>query len=111
MLALDRVFMAEQLGSAGGAGYLHVQVAGDSMEPTLYDGEAIIVDSLVNRIDVDGVYVLRLGADLLVKRAQRRLDGGIVLLSDNAVYQPLPISAAEAAALRVVGRMVWPRVR
>ncbi len=39
------------------------------------------------------------------------LDGSLVVKSDNAAYEPETISAERAEEFRVVGRMVWPRVR
>jgi transcriptional regulator with XRE-family HTH domain len=110
VLAMDRVWMAEQLGRAD-AGFATVSVSGDSMNPTLHDGDMIIIDTLVDKIEVDGIYVLRRGDVLVVKRAHLKMDGSAVVRGDNEGYEPELMQPATVRELRVVGRMVWPRVR
>lgn len=110
VMALDRQWMFDNFGRKG-EGFATVQVHGDSMEPTLFNGETIVIDTKVSRIDVSGIYVIKAGADVLVKRIQRKFDGTLVLKSDNAAYEPETLSPVEAGAVEVQGRMVWPRVR
>lgn len=110
VMAFDRAWLREHLGRDGG-GFVSVSVSGDSMEPVLSDGDSIIVDTLVDRVDASGIYVIRVGVDLLVKRVHRRLDGALVISSDNAKYPPDELPASRAGELRVVGRLVWPRLR
>lgn len=86
-------------------------VAGRSMEPTLADGETIVIDEGVNSIQLDGIYVFEAAGVRRVKRVQRMLDGGLTLISDNAAYQRETIDRAEARNVRVLGMVVWPRVR
>lgn len=45
-------------------------VAGDSMTPTLAHGDQILVHLSPSPPGLDGIYVLRFGDDLLVKRLQ-----------------------------------------
>ena len=54
-----------------------------------------------------GIYVLEVEGERLVKRIQRRLDGSIVLISDNASYERDYVPAEGVAAVKVVGRVVW----
>lgn len=103
-------WMRRHLGRAG-TGFATIEVHGDSMQPTLLNGEEIVIDSQVRRVDVSGIYVIALRGDLLVKRVQRKLDGSLVVKSDNPAYEPETITAERAEDFRVVGRMVWPRVR
>jgi hypothetical protein len=109
-MAFDRAWLRDHLGRDGG-GFVSVSVSGDSMEPALFDGDTIIIDTLVDRVDASGVYVIRLGVDLLVKRIQRRLDGALIISSDNKKYEAEELSAARSGELRVEGRLVWPRLR
>ncbi len=102
--------MRENLGRTG-RGFASVRVAGDSMQPSLLHGDEIIIDRQVCRVDVSGIYVIALRGDLLVKRIQRKLDGSLVVKSDNPAYEPEVIDASSAEEFRVVGRLVWPRVR
>ena len=81
------------------------------MEPTLGDGDVIIVDTARTAIDASGIYVVELAGDMLVKRVQRRMDGSLVLKSDNPAYDPEHIQAGAAHTLRVMGRMTRLRFR
>lgn len=84
-----------------------ITVKGDSMEPTLSNGDLILVDMHTQSIGDNAVYVLRNDGQLLVKRVQRKLDGSIVIKSDNVAYDPETIDARSAGKLKVVGRVVW----
>jgi hypothetical protein len=84
-----------------------IAVEGDSMAPTLNDGDDIMVDGAdtVARLR-DGIYVLRMDDALMVKRVTRLpVAGRISVKSDNALYPSWPDLAADAVAL--VGRVVW----
>lgn len=76
-----------------------VQVVGDSMEPTLKDGSAVVIDRS-DRTPVTGIYALWDGAGLVVKRVQR-FGAQLRLLSDNPAYPPYDVPAADVI---VVGR-------
>lgn len=84
-----------------------VTVSGDSMEPTLMAGADLIVDTSVKRIRAEAIYVLILDGELVVKRAQRRVNGSIIITSDNDHYQPEEITPEAADKLQVAGRVVW----
>lgn len=110
VLAIERDYMQHALGRAG-PGFITVTVSGDSMEPTLADGDVIIVDTTRTAVDASGIYVVELDGDLLVKRVQRRMDGSLVLKSDNAAYDPEHIQPGATHTLRVLGRMTRLRFR
>ena len=84
-----------------------IRVEGDSMAPTLNDGDDILVDGgdAAGRLR-DGIYVLRMDDALMVKRIARAPGPGrISVISDNAQYRSwddLPMSAVQ-----LVGRVVW----
>lgn len=84
-----------------------VTVAGDSMEPTLSAGDDLIVDTAVKRIRAEALYVLILDGEVVVKRAQRRINGSILITSDNERYPPEEVTPDEADKLHVAGRVVW----
>ena len=84
-----------------------LSVKGDSMNPTLNDGDMILVDLRSDRIDDSAIYVLEFDDALLVKRIQRKLDGSIVIKSDNRLYEPEVLQKDRAEALRIIGRVVW----
>ncbi|KQZ63717.1 peptidase S24 [Sphingopyxis sp. Root1497] len=84
-----------------------IRVEGDSMAPTLNDGDDILVDGgdAAARLR-DGIYVLRMDDVLMVKRIARAPGPGrISVISDNVQYRSwddLPM-----AAVQLVGRVVW----
>ena len=83
-----------------------IQVSGDSMWETLHDGDTVLVDRSVDKIVKDGIYILAFDGELLVKRCQRDLsDGSVIVMSDNPKYQSFKVS--EADRLRVLGRAIW----
>ncbi len=84
-----------------------IRVEGDSMLPTLSNGDEILVDrgDDARRLR-DGIYVLRMEGALMVKRlalnpAARRL----AVRSDNPAYPSF--DDCDPADVDVVGRVVW----
>jgi phage repressor protein C with HTH and peptisase S24 domain len=92
-----------------GAGRLEMlsvlQVNGASMEPTLADGDEILVDrsDAADRLR-DGIYVLRVDDTLVVKRLVVDAAGGFDIRSDNPAEAGGRIDAAGA---QVIGRVIW----
>ena len=83
-----------------------IRVAGDSMLPTLADGDNILVDTDDRERLRDGIYVLRTDDALLVKRlsvnpATKRL----TIRSDNDAYPSW--DDCDPAGVAVIGRVVW----
>lgn len=84
-----------------------IEVHGDSMEPTLSNGDLILLDMRHEKVMDNSVYAIQLNGGLLVKRIQRKLNGSIIVKSDNPRYEPESLDPTEADQLRVVGRVVW----
>ncbi|HEX7876929.1 MAG TPA: S24 family peptidase [Sphingobium sp.] len=84
-----------------------IRVDGESMAPTLNDGDEIMVDHDDDSARLrDGVYVLRLDGVLMVKRVALGPRRGLFsVLSDNAHY-PDWIDI-DPALIVIVGRVVW----
>lgn len=80
-----------------------IRVEGDSMEATLRDGDEILVDRTPRPLR-DGIYVVRIGDALLVKRLDLASPGRIVLVSDNPAYRTIELAPQE---VHVIGRVVW----
>lgn len=81
-------------------------VEGDSMFPTLANGDQILVDTADRLATRDGIYVLRVEDALMVKRlslnpATRRL----TIRSDNDAYPTWP--DCDPTAVHIIGRVVW----
>ena len=83
-----------------------IRVEGDSMEPTLNDGDDIMVDSAAaDRALKKGIYVVRLDGTLVVKRLHPAKGGKLSLLSDNMAFPSL--ENLDAKDVLVIGRVVW----
>jgi len=80
-----------------------IAVEGDSMTPLLNDGDEILVDGTPRALR-DGIHVVRVDGTLLVKRLDTGRPGVVRLVSDNPVYRPVELPAAE---VEVIGRVVW----
>ena len=80
---------------------------GDSMLPTISDGDPLVVDVSASRIGGAAIYVLVRDGEVIVKRAERRLNGSILVTSDNDRYPPEEINDASGIALNVAGRVIW----
>ena len=79
-----------------------IEVEGDSMDPTLRDGDEILVDRTPRPLR-SGIHVLRLDDVLLVKRVERAGDA-LRLISDNRAYPEIERAAGE---VEILGRVVW----
>jgi len=84
-----------------------IEAIGDSMAPTIEDGDIMLMDKSETRIRDSAIYVLASGDEAIVKRVERKFDGALKIISDNPVYEPVLLTAAEAPDLRVLGRIVW----
>ncbi|WP_321857445.1 helix-turn-helix transcriptional regulator [Paraburkholderia tropica] len=79
-------------------------MSGNSMAPTIVNGDTILVNITQQDI-VDGeIYALRSGDTVLVKRIQNELDGRLRLINDNPVFQAVEIQRTE---VNIIGRVVW----
>lgn len=84
-----------------------IQVAGDSMMPTLADGDDILVDraDAADRMR-DGIYVLRVDDELIVKRlALNPTERRFTIRSDNPAYPDW--ADVDPGGVDIIGRVVW----
>ena len=83
-----------------------IRVDGDSMAPTLANGDDIMVDSSAATSALrDGVHVIRMDDVLMVKRLAKGPAGRLSVLSDNPAYPDWP--DVDGTAVAVIGRVVW----
>lgn len=77
------------------------------MEPTLRDGDEVLVDSSDQGARLrDGIYVLRADDALVVKRVTIQPGGKLITISsDNAAYPTW--SDVDRSTIHVVGRVIW----
>ncbi len=84
-----------------------VSVRGDSMEPNIWEGDIVLMDTSENRITDDTVYVLKRHSYLVVKRLQRTFDDCIKIKSDHPAYDDELIPREKIDRVEIVGRVVW----
>ena len=84
-------------------GSLLYQVEGDSMSPTLNDGDRVYVDPTELDLREGRVYVFDIpGNGHTIKRVRRLDDGELWLVSDNPKYRPW-----RPSEMRVIGRVYY----
>ncbi|MBR1648002.1 MAG: S24 family peptidase [Alphaproteobacteria bacterium] len=81
-----------------------IAVKGDSMTPTIQEGDWVFVD--ITRIipDSDGMFLLRLSTGLVVKRLQGGLNNEIIIKSDNPHYSDL---TAQIGEVQILGKVIY----
>lgn len=84
-----------------------IRVVGDSMEPTMFPDDLVLVDTSQRALAANAIYVLQFMGELLVKRIQSHLDGTVSIISDNTLYAPETVRGENLNSLNVVGRVVW----
>jgi phage repressor protein C with HTH and peptisase S24 domain len=96
-----------QLCKGGTNNLSFIRVQGDSMSPTLADGDDILVDGAdgAERLR-DGIYVLRREDTLMVKRvAVNPFAARATVSSDNPAYPEW--RDCELSTLAIIGRVIW----
>lgn len=86
-----------------------VMVKGDSMAGVLNDKDAILVDHSRTEAS-DGLYALRIGNEIFVKRVQR-LPHALRITSANPEYDPfeVPLQNGDSSdnSVSIIGKVVW----
>ena len=105
-LGFDERFL-KQICGARPADLSIIRVRGDSMFPTLADGDDIMVDrSPAGTRIQDGIYVLRQDDTLIVKRiAVNPVTRLLTISSDNGAYPSW--RDCEPSSVQLIGRVVW----
>jgi phage repressor protein C with HTH and peptisase S24 domain len=80
-----------------------INVLGDSMEPTLHEGNVVLVDRTQQRWQRGGIFVVATIGGLFIKRLQPKADGAVELISDNPAYPPERI---ESSDVKILGKVV-----
>ena len=86
-----------------------LHIVGESMLPTLSDGDIVIVEEFRTGVQRDGIYVLRVDNALLIKRLQFLPGGKAKATSDNPAYGPFAIDLTdeETQNIEIIGRIIW----
>ncbi len=104
-IPFTREFLQRKLGRNTAEGLAVLEARGDSMEPTIGDGDLVLVDRRQDEPE-DGIMAFVLDDTAYVKRI-RNIPDGIEVISDNRVYEPYRLDQARFEALQIIGRVRW----
>lgn len=93
--------------SASSDGLVLIYVCGDSMEPTLFHNDTVMVDTTRKTPTPPGIFVLFDGFGLVVKRLEHVAAAGVKafrIISDNPQYSSYERLPDETF---IIGRVVW----
>lgn len=79
-----------------------VAIRGDSMEPTIHNGDKVICDDL--GFDEDGVYAIIYKGKGFIKRLQM-VQNGVKIISDNPTYEPMFATGESGEDFKVIGKV------
>lgn len=103
-LAFSSQYLCEMT-SAKGDQLAAIRIKGDSMAPTIQDDDTVVIDRTKTNLDYDGLFVIRSGDNLMIKRISRgSRRKTVMIVSDNALYPPVE---SERTELDVVGKVIW----
>ncbi len=80
---------------------------GESMEPTIKAGEYLLASRSEQHLKLaDGIYIIRLEGNILVKRIQVLPGRKIIISSDNPAYKPYEIKLDDGVDFDILGKVV-----
>ena len=80
---------------------------GDAMSPAIREGDLLIAQVLEQTVIAPAVYAIEIGGSLMARRLEQRVDGALVVRTDNPRYETQVLEKAKERAFRVVGPVVW----
>lgn len=103
--SFNKSFLSRQL-NVSSEELVFVTISGDSMLPTLHDGDRVLVDMSQKTVSHEGLYLLQSEDGLMAKRLSDK-QGELSVVSDNPDYDNWKISPASREANPVAGKIVW----
>ncbi|WP_106418195.1 LexA family transcriptional regulator [Salinicola tamaricis] len=82
-----------------------IRVRGDSMEPTLFDGDWTFINLNDTNWSLGGVFLVWVSGELRIKRVQRLSGGAMYLISDNTHYEKEMIPRSQMQEVAIIGRV------
>lgn len=105
-MGLDANWVRQNLNYSATANLKLISGRGDSMAPTIRNGDALLVDVGVCSVESDAIYYFEMGGRLHVKRIQRNLDG-LTIISDNIQYREIVIPASRESDIRILAQIIY----
>ena len=81
-------------------------VKGDSMDPTIADGDCVLIDRSKKQVVAGTLYALRTKAAIMVKRLQPTGGARIKVMSDNKLYDSYEIDL-KTGDIEIIGQVIW----
>ena len=81
-------------------------VSGDSMDPTITDGDFVLIDRSQKQVVVGNIYALRIENAVMVKRLQPMGDRRIKVMSDNKLYESYELDLG-TGDIEIIGQIIW----
>jgi len=103
--AFNKSFLSRQL-NVSGEQLVFVTISGDSMLPTLHDGDRVLVDMSQKSVNHEGLYLLQSEDGLMAKRLSDK-QGELSVISDNPEFDNWTIPAQGREANPIAGKIVW----
>lgn len=100
----ENAYFAQVFQRASAKGLSIINVDGDSMEPTIGNGDLLFVDTTKSAYQGDGVYVFSYGENLYVKRLQFAGDV-LLVISDNPLYKEWKITSENEHKFKIHGKV------
>ena len=83
-----------------------MDIFGNSMEPELKDGDAVLIDESQKDIIAGAIFAVGVEDTILVKRIEKH-PSKLVLRSDNKDYAPIGLEGSDCESVRSIGKVVW----
>lgn len=107
-IAFKREWLHREFG-ANPADLVALRARGDSMRNRIHDGDILLVDRAEPKLrSGNQTYAFVFEGLLYVKRLQRRLDGSLIVSSENdELYPAETIPAERTGDINIIGRVLW----
>ncbi|WP_459899801.1 XRE family transcriptional regulator [Campylobacter concisus] len=110
IMDFDENFLRMFLHISGSIKGIHIiNARGDSMEPTITNGELLFINPMQNENGIISgcIYIINYDGDLYVKRIEKNpTTKAITLFSDNKKYEPIVIQKQDLECCHIMGRVV-----
>lgn len=107
-LSVPRAWLSRYLPEGARPGIM--EATGDTMEPTIADGDLLLLDLSIDSsaINEGGLFVISIDNTPLVKRIQVTADSHILIRSDNDLYEQEKVTREFAdERVKVHAKVVW----
>ncbi len=81
------------------------QIRGDSMEPTFRDSDFVLCS--VGEVENNGIYLININGNLLVKRLQFIRREKVLIISDNKLYKDEEVTAEFSEHFSIIGKVFY----